>query len=475
MGNPRLPEVPGRYFFKYFSMPYQENFEMFCPFFPGCPNLTHRTEQELKATSESFEAVSCSPISIQNQTDFYYGAGVNDTDGDKSILSDSSNTSALQGSAQFRGVEVHGEQDELFRNEGEVNSFLSTNETANGWGGESNQEYNEGNGIFLQSGGQEQLAERQAGEGQGYVGADGQYRAPDVQGGEGAGGFQQAGGQGQLAEGQAGEGQGYVGADGQYRAPDVQRGDGNGVLQLGSQDTEEGRASSQPDLIANAEEDDDFDFSNHRVRFPGAVKQDGIQDLVEQGSQSPPSKLDWLNDNMDLGSAEPSTQNEGKVGNSEEVEDAAVPEPGHGLEHAVFGAIGVFAVGVVAAIVIAVRRRRGTVPPARKGDVQGDYVAVEMQPTAQGDDDFGGFAAVGNLDENDASGEKQALKAWDDGDGWDEFDALDEGRSLPTLTAYDSNGVKGLLDLERGDQGIVNIMVTFKSSSLTEISPFSCK
>ena len=475
MGNPRLPEVPGRYFFKYFSMPYQENFEMFCPFFPGCPNLTHRTEQELKATSESFEAVSCSPISIQNQTDFYYGAGVNDTDGDKSILSDSSNTSALQGSAQFRGVEVHGEQDELFRNEGEVNSFLSTNETANGWGGESNQEYNEGNGIFLQSGGQEQLAERQAGEGQGYVGADGQYRAPDMQSGEGAGGFQPAGGQGQLAEGQAGEGQGYVGADGQYRAPDVQRGDGNGVLQLGSQDTEEGRASSQPDLIANAEEDDDFDFSNHRVRFPGAVKQDGIQDLVEQGSQSPPSKLDWLNDNMDLGSAEPSTQNEGKVGNSEEVEDAAVPEPGHGLEHAVFGAIGVFAVGVVAAIVIAVRRRRGTVPPARKGDVQGDYVAVEMQPTAQGDDDFGGFAAVGNLDENDASGEKQALKAWDDGDGWDEFDALDEGRSLPTLTAYDSNGVKGLLDLERGDQGIVNIMVTFKSSSLTEISPFSCK
>jgi hypothetical protein len=211
------------------------------------------------------------------------------------------------------------------------------------------------------------------------------------------------------------------------------------------------------------------DYSGNRVRPTTAIKQGSIESLVNSGMKQ--EQQPWSEEGVSS-----SSWSEGGIGmESRSNADVPLPDANHGLELAAFGAIFVFGVSAVAAIVYVVRRRRVAVPPARKGDTHGDYVAVEMQPTAQGEDDFGLFAAVGNVEDLGAASESQALKSWDDGDGWDEFDSLDESRALPTLTGYDSNGVKALLDLELGEQGGVNIMVTFKSSSSTDINPFSCK
>ena len=59
LGNPRLPESPGAYVFKYFSMPFQVQIsKTICPFKQATLTSGQRM-QELKAVSDVFEIKIC--------------------------------------------------------------------------------------------------------------------------------------------------------------------------------------------------------------------------------------------------------------------------------------------------------------------------------------------------------------------------------------------------------------------------------
>jgi len=235
-----------------------------------------------------------------------------------------------------------------------------------------------------------------------------------------------------------------------------------------------GEAGGTPGELLNEDDADAVSDANHRFRFPGAAKQGAIKNMFDEGSDLQQENPDRSENGG--GTAENDTSDQADGENSDRATDhVQFPDSGHGLEHAVYGAVGVFGVAAVAAVAIVIRRRRGQVLPAAKGDSQGNYVAIEMQADPAGEDDFGVYSVVGNLDEQGLLSEAQGEKPWEDGDGWDEFDTFDESPALPTLTAYERNGVKCLLDLERCENGDVKIMVTFKGSSPEEINPFSCK